>query len=78
MSTLLSRIYDAKHRFEAATGMKATQLFLGPKEREEFKEYMGLTPIYRNSGAVKAINDMIAGMIVVHLANDGIRAGITA
>lgn len=81
-STFLSRVYDAKHRFMREHGSEATQLFLGPAESLELREYVkqlqqaGL--LIRDPDHDANYKNTLAGMKVIGLASDGMRAGVTA
>ena len=78
----LSRVYDCKYRFEKGSGFVTLQLFLGPKEMMELKEYvaelerMGL--LFAQGRNVRQANSVLAGMTIIGLASDGMRAGISS
>ncbi len=79
--TFLSRVYTCKFKFEQQTGLEPTQLFLGPREREELSRYVmqleanGWMVIMRGGSIVAPIE--LAGMKIIGLASDGMRAGIS-
>lgn len=81
MTPFLSRVYDCKHRFECEHDIQPTQLFLGPKEMMELKEYiadldrMGL--LFVQERTVKQGNYTLAGMTIIGLSSDGMRAGVS-
>lgn len=80
-NTFLSRVYDAKLRFYREHGCQATELFLGPKELYELREYV---VELENNGLliedekIQLIDEpVLAGMKIIGLASDGMRAGIS-
>ncbi len=73
MSDFLSRVHDARIRYEHATGGHAAQLFLGPKEYWELKEMCAQYPA---SLAVPCSGpEECFGMTTIGLASDGLRVG---
>jgi hypothetical protein len=78
--SFLSRVYDVKHRFEKESGLVPTQLFLSPTEMMELHDYIkdleraGL--LTNDPKVVHAY--VLAGMRIIGLASDGMRAGISS
>lgn len=78
--TFLSRVYDAKHRFMREYGIEPKQIFLGPAEMLELHDY--IKELERAGWLVpdpsKDSNrgSEIAGMTIIDLTADGMRAGI--
>lgn len=78
--TFLSRVYDAKHRFMREYGIEPKQIFLGPAEMLELHDY--IQELKRNGFLIadpegcKNHGSEIAGMTIIDLTADGMRAGI--
>lgn len=79
MKTLQDRVLGAKARFTMKTGDWPTEIFLGPKEFMELKELVRSIPGNNPSGAFFDIGTVkeFAGMKVIGLMSDGVRAGNT-
>lgn len=77
MSASIShRVYEAKARFTMKTGDWPTDIFLGPKEYAELKELVRGDVTYARMDTAVA-HEEFAGMRVIGLMSDGVRAGIS-
>lgn len=74
MSTFFSRVREAAARYTRETGEWPTQLFLGPKEYEEFNEMCLADPWHLDG---MRLGKECAGMTIIGLMSDGLRVGRT-
>lgn len=78
-NNFLSRVHDVKYRFYHQCQLEPTQLFLGPAELLELHDYI---KELERAGLIKKTREVsdknvLAGMTIIELASDGMRAGIT-
>jgi hypothetical protein len=71
----LSRVHDARARYVAKTGDYPEQLFLGPKEYMEFKEFVAGYALFQRTDGMT--NSELSGMTIIGLMSDGMRVGRT-
>lgn len=77
MTPFLSRVYDCKHRFIHEHGIEPPQSLLGPREYDEFDEMCRQQTPGLHGNVFTCTGDFCAGMTIIHLATDGMLAGIT-